>query len=151
MNKQSGFSLIEVMIATVLLAIGLLAVGSGEITILTQGKRSEDRVRAVAAAENMIQLMSRNSGNIDNYGGLTTVGPVIAGPVRQAQFDFNDWKRQMEAVSGATGTITFPNAAQGGIVMSGVRTVQVAIALPGQPAAPPIVLTTTLPCPESIC
>lgn len=143
-----GFTLIEIMISVTLLAIGLLAVGSGQITILTQGKRSSDTMKAAAAAENIIELMRRNGNNIAAYQGMSTTSTSTA-TLTQRDLDFIDWKNQLVGaaspirVTGATGAVAL------GVQTTGAQPVTVTIAWPGRPNG--IAFTTTIACKRTVC
>lgn len=164
-RKENGFSLIEVMIAVVLLMAGLLAIGSGEITTLTLNRRTSESMRAMAVAENIIDLMRRNSANPDalvaSYNGMNTNNARIPNPITDANFDFNAWRDQVTGtatVIGISGTVApgpFPcgvggplvttacgNIALGPGVMSGVTVVTVTIVWPARPTG--ITLNTTI-------
>lgn len=65
--SQSGFTLIEALIAALILAIGVL----GVVSLLTMSKVSQhegmDRVRAVALADDMVERIRRNPGGMAIY------------------------------------------------------------------------------------
>jgi type IV pilus assembly protein PilV len=70
---QSGFTLIEALIAAVILAIGVL----GVVSLLTMSKVAQhegiQRVRAIALADDMLERMRRNPAGTANYNtGLTS-------------------------------------------------------------------------------
>ena len=73
---QSGFTLIEALVAAVILAIGVL----GVVSLLTMSKVSQheglDRVRAVALADDMIERIVRNPGAMDTYDDIGLDAPV---------------------------------------------------------------------------
>ncbi|MBI3359093.1 MAG: prepilin-type N-terminal cleavage/methylation domain-containing protein [Nitrospirae bacterium] len=147
-GKECGFSLIEVMVAVVLLSIGVLAVGGGEVAVLTQNSRTSERMRAIAAAENIVDLMRRNSDKITDYNNFNIIAmstPARGNPLTAADFDFNDWRTEIIGVAaGARGVVAFQN-----VGVAGNRTAQITITWPAQPNG--IVLTTTVLCPVSIC
>ena len=74
--RQSGFTLIEALVAAVILAIGVL----GVVSLLTMSKVSQhegmDRVRAVALADDMIERIVRNPGAMDTYDDIGLDAPV---------------------------------------------------------------------------
>jgi len=156
-KKESGFSLIEVMIAVGLLAIGILAVGSGEITAFTLNRRTSEMMRAVAAAEDIIELMRRNPTDIAAYNGMNTNNANIIVPT-DANIGFNGWRAQVAAISNsvanggvpfncggvpvirACGAVTLIAGAAAAI--TGVTNVTVTIVWPARPAG--IMLRTTI-------
>jgi len=158
-KKENGFSLIEVMLAVGLLAIGLLAVGSGEIAAFTLNRRTSQTMRAVAAAEDIIELMRRNPSPTDiaAYNNINTNNNTIIPPVTDAQIAFNAWKNQVEAISNpvaggvpfncggvlvtnACGSVALATGATSAV--TGVTTVIVTIVWPAQPTG--ITLNTTI-------
>lgn len=128
-STSNGFTLVEVIVSLAILTIGLLAVGSGEINVVTMNRRSAAIVRATAAAENMIEMIRRNSDNLPAYNGLSTGNPGAGTPLTVDQRDFDDWKGQVMAVApGAAGTVTATPAA-----VPGITTVVVNITWPARP------------------
>jgi type IV pilus assembly protein PilV len=57
LRTEKGFSLIEVMIALVLLAIGLLAFAGLEVTAIRNATYSKDYARANTYAQQLIEVM----------------------------------------------------------------------------------------------
>ncbi len=74
--RQSGFTLIEALVAAVILAIGVL----GVVSLLTMSKVSQhegmDRVRAVALADDMIERIVRNPGAMGVYDDRDLSAPI---------------------------------------------------------------------------
>jgi len=54
-DTSSGFTLIEIMVALVIVSVGVLALGSFGISTLTSGQVSRDRLTAVHLAEQVIE------------------------------------------------------------------------------------------------
>ena len=75
-TPQSGFTLIEALVAAVILAIGVL----GVVSLLTMSKVSQheglDRVRAVALADDMIERIMRNPAGMDTYDNAGLSDPL---------------------------------------------------------------------------
>ena len=160
-SKKNGFTLIEVMLAMVLISIAVLAIGSGEVTLLTLNKRTSEGMKARAASEYMIELMRRNNGNLQAYNGLVTQAtstPLFANPVSIAQFDANDWQRQVgnptslgSVARDAVGTITVTPGA-----LPGMNNVQVIINWQFDIQNPPVpgrtvTFNTLIACNRGIC
>ena len=72
--RQSGVALIEVMIATVILAIGVLGAIGLQAKSLAALSDAGARVDATIAAEKLIGLMWNDQGNLANYGWDSTGG-----------------------------------------------------------------------------
>jgi len=163
-KKESGFSLIEVTLAVALLAVGLLAVGSGEIATFTLNMRTSETMRAVAAAEDIIELMRRNPADINAYNGMNTNDDAAA-PLTDANIGFNVWKSQVAAIANpvanpvAYGGVPLPAFNCGGVLVTkacgsivlatgatsaitGVTTVTVTIVWPARPNG--FTLSTTI-------
>ena len=74
--SQAGFTLIEALVAAVILAIGVL----GVVSLLTMSKVSQhegmDRVRAVALADDMIERIVRNPGAMGVYDDRDLSAPI---------------------------------------------------------------------------
>ena len=139
-SRQKGFSLIEIMISVTLLAIGLLAIGGGELTVLQSNRVTTDTMKATAAAEYIIELMRRNGDNLPSYAGVNTNNPAFATPRSMMQFDFNNWKTQItDSVRGIPapvfGTVAVVSGGQLGA--SKITTVGVSILWPSGPAINP--------------
>ena len=73
---QSGFTLIEALIAAVILAIGVL----GVVSLLTMSKVAQhegiQRVRAVALADDMVERIRRNPRGMDIYNNVDLANPL---------------------------------------------------------------------------
>ncbi len=102
-RSEEGFSLIEVLIATVLLLFGILAIVTGEVSSLTMNKRSAETIKAVSAAENILEMMRRNPKKLSEYNGMNTNNDFVkTTPLSMAQSDFNEWKSSVGAITGET-------------------------------------------------
>ena len=87
-SRESGFTLIEVMIAVAILAIGILAVGSMQIGSVAGNSLAGNTTEAVTVGENnlerLIGLPYDHNDLIDNVGGgaaqLRNPLPPLGGP-----------------------------------------------------------------------
>lgn len=79
MKNDAGFSLVEVMISIVLLAIGLIGLLSMLTTAMSANRFSYDGTTGVQLAEYMVDIIRLNGGN-DNerYDGMDTDASACA-------------------------------------------------------------------------
>ena len=61
-NNESGFTLIEVLVAVFLLAVGMMSAASMQTTAISGNKFSKDTSLAIELAEEMIDRIRINSG-----------------------------------------------------------------------------------------
>lgn len=111
-TDERGFTLLEVMIASVVLGIGLLAIATGETVSVTNSRVGRDVSAATAAAERIVEQMRRNKANLSSYNGFDTTNSTTRPPAAgMAQTDYDDWKGQIEragpyGLPGGMGTVT---------------------------------------------
>ncbi|HEX7124972.1 MAG TPA: prepilin-type N-terminal cleavage/methylation domain-containing protein [Thermodesulfobacteriota bacterium] len=110
--RRAGFTLLEVLVAAVILAVGLLALGAAEITAAGATGRSRAVSIATAYGEEMIERIRRNRDEVAAYDGFDTQDPTTrptgAGIL---QTDYDQWKSRLEqggqaGLGGARGTVT---------------------------------------------
>lgn len=108
-NSEKGFTLIEVLVAVFLLAIGMMSAASMQSTAISGNKFSKDTSLAIELAEEMVDRIRINSGkephkyhNIDTSGDCTGSDPKLG--------DCKQWKLRMEddnlGLANAIGTVT---------------------------------------------
>jgi type IV pilus assembly protein PilV len=151
LHKQSGVSLIEVLVTLVLISIALL--GSASLQVLSKRANSEAAQRTVAAqlANDLLARMRGNSGVLDSYLPDATLGGATLGaePAMDcaddavscasedvAAYELWQWEQQMDGAMelvGATGTggLLEPTACLTGPVGGDAGVYQVAIAWRG--------------------
>jgi len=118
-NNECGVTLIEVMLAGILLTIGLLASLSGQVQAISMNRESRTSLRATAAAEDMIESIRRNRGNVLLYNGMGTDIPVTElAPLVAANpgvtADFNQFVSLARAItSSKSGGVYSGNGEQG--------------------------------------
>lgn len=98
-SQQRGFSLVEVLIAMTILAVGLLAVASMQTTAMTANTTSRDGTVAVQMAEEMVERFRVNAGSFPERYNLTTSGTGCSALVEPAKGDCLQWKSRLEASS----------------------------------------------------
>jgi type IV pilus assembly protein PilV len=98
--KQKGFGLIEILVALLVLAIGLLGMASLQTTSLQQTTGSQARTQAILLAEDMVERIRANRSNLASYtlsdpdavacntGFAITNGGVAAD-------DINEWRNAL--------------------------------------------------------
>lgn len=98
MNKQNGFTLIEVLIAMLVLAIGLLGLAGLQATSLRNTQSAYNRSLATQLVYDLADRMRANISGVPSY---TTGSPVQntnckntngCSPAQMAQNDLYEWK-----------------------------------------------------------
>lgn len=98
---DGGFSLIEVLVAVLVLGLGVLGVISMQIHALRNVKVSGDSQAVSVHVNELVEMMRLNAENAADYDGLTTA--ACAAPANRAQSDFCDvWTRLSNHLSNAT-------------------------------------------------
>lgn len=123
MNKNTGFTLIEVLIAMLVLAVGLLGMAGLQATSLGNNQSAYNRSQATQLAYDMADRMRANVADAGLLAGSAYLGAVpaasIAGctavagctPAQMAQNDLFEWNRDIgntlptSPAALATGTI----------------------------------------------
>jgi len=73
-GKQSGFSLIEALIAFLILSVGMLGIASLQMISLKAGKTAAYRTVAVIKVEEMFERIRNNPTQVINYASSVTSG-----------------------------------------------------------------------------
>lgn len=106
-HKQSGFSLIEALVAFLILSIGMLGIASLQTMALKSGHTAILRTVAVMKADEIIESIRANptvllsyaatpaDAGIDNGCSQTTVAAAVCTTVQQAQDDIFRWKNSL--------------------------------------------------------
>ena len=116
-----GMSLIEVLVAVLVLAVGMLGVAAMQALALRGGQGSLESSQAVMAANSIIEAMRANRANAAGYvyNGIATCGTVPAAGTSLAGNDLNNWVTRLKDTIGtgaATDTTTCGSiSAAGGI------------------------------------
>jgi type IV pilus assembly protein PilV len=81
-HKQQGMTLIEVLVAAIIVAIGLLGVASMQITALQGATNADNRSRAIDFATSLSNRMRANLiGVTDNHYLGSPVCEIVAGSI----------------------------------------------------------------------
>ncbi|HSW13319.1 MAG TPA: type IV pilus modification protein PilV [Solimonas sp.] len=90
-GRQAGFSMIEVLVAAVLLSIGLLGLASLQTVSLQRGNSASQRVDAVALAYDLLDRMRANRAQAIGGRYVVSVGSIPSANTLADQ-DVIDWK-----------------------------------------------------------
>jgi type IV pilus assembly protein PilV len=135
MNNNTGFTLIEVLIAMLILAVGLLGLAALQATSLRNNQSAYYRSQATQLAYDIADRMRANVASADTYttilpenasqkpNCLTTEGCTMA---EMAENDLSEWNAAIQAIlpSGegdgnkAYGNITNPDGSNYTVTMS---------------------------------
>ena len=92
-GDQSGFSLLEVMVTLVLVAIGLLGVAGMQVAAIRLADAADVRTKGTANIESIVERILTNPNNAASYAvsltGAATPGPGAA--------DVTAWKADLAA------------------------------------------------------
>lgn len=113
-SRAYGFSLIEVLIAVIILAIGLLGIAGLQVTSKRTSFEALQRVTAVMLAQDVIERMRANKGQLAAYiaaadvtGGLGVPGTnCTSAACTTAQIVTYDLYQWQQAIVGAAETKT---------------------------------------------
>ena len=110
---QQGVTLVEAMIALLVISIGLLGIASLQLTAMNQNASSLNHSQAVWYAYNMSDRIRANITEFDNYDGIDTnnayAQDCTTGPCGTAQMitaDAADWSAMVTSLPGGRGMIT---------------------------------------------
>ena len=115
--NQKGFTLLEVLVAIVIVSIGLLAVAGMQTTAITANASAKDATIAIQLAEEMADRIRVNAGDtpeiyhgLDTNGGTATTCTGLTAQNDPALGDCIQWRSRLQdaslGLSGAKGTIT---------------------------------------------
>jgi type IV pilus assembly protein PilV len=115
-NRQRGFSLLEVLIALLVLSIGLLGLAALQTTGLRSNQMASMRTSATTAVYDIIDRMRANpQGVLDADYVIDTATTPSSPPdcrtgscttAELATFDLGEWKNTIDELPGGTGEIT---------------------------------------------
>ena len=116
MNKNAGFTLIEVLIAMLVLAVGLLGLAGLQAASLKNNQSTYNRSQAIQLTYDLADRMRANVAGAATYTAilpsaatekancLTTIGCTLAD---MAENDLYEWNNTMNSLlPSSTGTIT---------------------------------------------
>jgi len=108
--NNKGFSLVEVLIAVTVLAIGLLAVAQMQVTAISTNSFAQTGTVATALAEEMVDRVRTHAGTTpETYHGINTsnsISALQAAYSDPAAADAVEWKTRLEnALPSSVGTV----------------------------------------------
>lgn len=113
--ENRGFTLVEVLVALVILSIGLLGVAGMQIKSMTGNHNAFLRSQAQLYANEMLEMMRANytaATNGDYNITLTAANPTLSAPPTVAEQDLIEWR---QAITGATNVASGLPGGQGGV------------------------------------
>jgi len=107
-KREGGFTLLEVLVAVVIVSVGLLAVAGMQNTAISGNVFAKDATVATQLAEEIVDRIRVNAGDTPNiYNNMNTGN--CTGLADPALGDCNQWKARLEdstrGLSGAIGTV----------------------------------------------
>lgn len=102
-RTESGFTLLEGMIATVILSVGVIAMGAMQGIAITRNVDSTELTLATNMASEMLERIQFNRRNVTAYAGIDTNNPCLLPAIQtMAQGDCVQWQAMManQGVSG---------------------------------------------------
>jgi len=112
LSNQSGFTLVEVLVALVILAIGLLGVAGLQNRSLSGNQGALYRSQAVLFANDIIERMrvNRVQSRVVPSPYTIALGAAAAGSVPDpAKADLDDWKAEIGNLPAGDGSVTVSN------------------------------------------
>lgn len=112
-QQQRGVTLIESMVALLVVSIGLLGIAALQITAVKQNNSALHHSQAVLIAYNITDRIRANIPQFNNYAGISTSNSYTQDctaaaciPSQMVTADAVDWSTLMQKLPGGKGTIT---------------------------------------------
>lgn len=116
-NHQRGVSLVESMIALLVISVGLLGIAALQITAMKQNSSALNHSQAVWIGYNIADRIRANHGQFDRYAGIDTDDAYTQdcsnGPCNALQMvtsDAVDWSTIVQGLPAGRGMISSPSA-----------------------------------------
>ena len=95
-RTESGFTLLEGMIATVILSVGVIAMTAMQGIAITRNVDSTELTLATNLASEMLERIQYNRRNVTAYANMNTAAPCVLPPIQtMAQGDCVQWQAMM--------------------------------------------------------
>lgn len=112
-QSQHGLTLVEAMIALLVISIGLLGIAALQLTAMNQNSSSLNHSQAVRYAYNMSDRIRANMVEFDQYIGIDTndgfnqdcTAPAACNSGDMLLADATDWEALVETLPGGRGII----------------------------------------------
>jgi len=111
-NRERGFSLVEVMVAAVVLSVGLLGIAAMQGMALGRNVDANELTVVTNLAADMLERIRFNRPNAAAYAGIDTTNAATRPPSAQAmaQGDYDQWSARLTAarprLGGVRGRVT---------------------------------------------
>ena len=105
MAAQQGVTLLEVLIALLVLSVGLLGVAALQTKSLRFSQMADMQQRAIQLARNISEHMQANPAGVRRGDYVLTRGQPAAGITGPALADLQAWQRQVATLPAGTGMI----------------------------------------------
>ncbi len=113
---QRGVTLVEAMIALLVISIGLLGIAALQLTAMSQNTSAMNHSQAVWLAYTMSDRIRANISEFDNYNGIDTDdgynGNCVDNPCSTLDMvtaDAADWETMVQALPKGRGRVTLAN------------------------------------------
>ncbi len=96
---EGGFTLIEVMAAVLVLAVGLLAIAAMQDMALSRNVDANELSLITNLTSDMVERIRFNAVNVTAYNGIDTTSAGTQPPAAQpmARGDYTQWKNRLES------------------------------------------------------
>lgn len=115
LDDQSGFTLIEGLVATAILGVGVLALAGMQAIALARNVDANELTRVTNLASDMTERIQYNRQNVDAYANIDTTAstPCPNTMPTASRGDCQQWKALLEDVTGhlenVRGTVSVTN------------------------------------------
>ena len=103
-SGNRGFSLLEVLISIVVVAIGLLGVAGLQIAAIKLADTAQTRTSGAALVSNITERIRSNSGKVASYA--LSYGVVPTATTTQAERDLAQWRANISDLPNGDASIT---------------------------------------------
>jgi type IV pilus assembly protein PilV len=109
-NNERGVSLIEVLVAIVVLSIGLLGLAGLQASGMRVGQSSIHRGQAAQLAYDMVDRIRVNADNADDYvhalsDAIPSCSAAPSSSAEVATCDLRDWRLRLQSLPGGKGAV----------------------------------------------